>query len=203
MLAVGLHFVGGTLAAVRDREPETRYSRQAPCGKQRWDVKNLIDPAAVRVNLTPVLTTVDRLRGLARPRTISGRAPRTAPVEFKTYKVTAQLVEAKRAQSLEIVLIIRDRHSGHTMIVAFPDTGCSEVGRGDEAGDIHSAYDSFSAYCTPVLSTRGYTRLRGTAAITGVGYFDVRHPKPERGAAPNGIQLRPVLGFSSSNCRRP
>ena len=39
----------------------------------------------------------------------------------------------------------------------------------------------------------------GTATITGVGFFDFQHGR--RGVAPNAIELHPVLGFSSANCR--
>src|SRR2546427_3041 len=43
----------------------------------------------------------------------------------------------------------------------------------------------------------GEGTLAGTATITGVGFFDPPHAT---GAAANGIELHPVLGFTSRNC---
>jgi hypothetical protein len=42
-----------------------------------------------------------------------------------------------------------------------------------------------------------FTRLRGTAKIDGVGFVDIKHG--QRGVAPNGIELHPVLRFGG--CR--
>jgi hypothetical protein len=35
---------------------------------------------------------------------------------------------------------------------------------------------------------------------TGVGFFDKKHG--QRGIAPNGVELHPVLSFRSANCER-
>ncbi len=32
--------------------------------------------------------------------------------------------------------------------------------------------------------------------IRGIGFFDITHPTPQDGVAPNGIELHPVLGIS-------
>jgi len=44
-----------------------------------------------------------------------------------------------------------------------------------------------------------FARLRGIATITGVGFVDFSHG--QRGVAPNGIELHPVLSFSTRRCR--
>lgn len=41
--------------------------------------------------------------------------------------------------------------------------------------------------------TGSFTKLTGTATITGVGFFDFEHG--QRGVAPNAIELHPVTGF--------
>jgi hypothetical protein len=41
--------------------------------------------------------------------------------------------------------------------------------------------------------------LKGTATVTGVGFFDIIHG--QTGVAPNGIELHPVLRFSNSTCQ--
>jgi hypothetical protein len=42
-----------------------------------------------------------------------------------------------------------------------------------------------------------FRKLTGTATINGVGFFDRPHAT---GHAPHGIELHPVLSFSSSDC---
>ena len=55
--------------------------------------------------------------------------------------------------------------------------------------------------CGEALSSR-FVTLRGTAIITGVGFFDIKHG--QTGIAPNGIELHPVLMFKldSRSCTR-
>ena len=43
-----------------------------------------------------------------------------------------------------------------------------------------------------------YTVIAGNATITGVGYWGFAHG--QRGVAPNGIEIHPVLGFSAQAC---
>jgi hypothetical protein len=87
------------------------------------------------------------------------------------------------------------------MLVAFPDTHvCMEISAGARGGDIHSATDSLIADCGPSFPSNRWQGLAGTATITGVGFFDVRHAKPIHGEAPNGLRLHPALSFRSSNC---
>jgi hypothetical protein len=43
------------------------------------------------------------------------------------------------------------------------------------------------------------TRGAAPAAIIGVGFFDFIHG--QRDGGPNGIELHPVLGFSTASCR--
>jgi hypothetical protein len=47
-------------------------------------------------------------------------------------------------------------------------------------------------------SASSFSFLRGSATITGVGFFDLLHG--QTGVAPNGIELHPVLGFSRARC---
>jgi len=88
------------------------------------------------------------------------------------------------------------------MLVAFPDTHvCMEVSAGSKGGDIHSATDSLIADCGPAFPSDHWQKLAGTATITGVGFFDVRHAQAiDDGQAPNGFRLHPALSFRSSNC---
>jgi hypothetical protein len=42
--------------------------------------------------------------------------------------------------------------------------------------------------------------LEGSATITGVAFFDVKHSNPQHGVALNNIELHPVLRFSYPTC---
>ncbi len=178
-----------------------------PCGgHERWDVKVLIDAGAEDVNYTPTRISVDRLRDMPRPASVGRGAPRVpvseSPVEFQTYRVTRVfLVEAKREPDKDIHLVIRDRHRSHTMIVEFPDPACPDASRSLKVAEMRSARDAFVAACGRPSASR-FTELRGRATIVGVGFFDLVHGTPQRGRAPNNIELHPVLGFSSSDCQR-
>jgi hypothetical protein len=63
---------------------------------------------------------------------------------------------------------------------------------------MQSARSAFIRACG-VPTHSGFDLLRGTATITGVGFFDFWHG--QNGVAPNAIELHPVLGFSGT-CRR-
>jgi hypothetical protein len=64
-----------------------------------------------------------------------------------------------------------------------------------------SARRTVIAACGPPPASF-FAHLQGSATITGVGFFDVRHPRPQRGVAPNQIELHPVLAFRATSCRR-
>lgn len=63
---------------------------------------------------------------------------------------------------------------------------------------MQSARRHFESACG-VPSRSQFKRLRGNATITGVGFFDELHH--QRGVAPNGTELHPLLSFVSSSCR--
>lgn len=93
------------------------------CGVERWAVKTLSDRDAARVSFRPRTTTVTALRRLSPP----ARLPRTriSPVEFRTDRMTALLVEAKREEDRDIHLVIADpAHRTRPMIVELPNVAC-------------------------------------------------------------------------------
>lgn len=75
---------------------------------------------------------------------------------------------------------------------------CSGAKVSKKRAAIKRARAAFERACgtPPSSSFRG---LRGTATITGVGFFDVKHG--QRGIAPNGIELHPVLRYRSGGCK--
>jgi hypothetical protein len=119
--------------------------------------------------------------------------PRRPPVETTTYRITARLVESRAEADQDIHLVVAGlTHPGTTMIVGFPAFTCTAGAppalRRQMAGRSSSVRPRVrSAAC----------HARGHRHITGVGFIDVPHAT---GAAPNGIELHPVVGFSSRDC---
>lgn len=123
---------------------------------------------------------------------------RSRGVETTTYRLRARLVSMKVEEDSDVHLVIADtRDPSETMIVEFPASDCT---RGAKRALRLRMSDAkrrlFGACGTPGAS--GFTSLTGRATITGVGFFDFRHG--QRGVAPNGIELHPVIGFSNATC---
>jgi hypothetical protein len=169
------------------------------CGTERWDVKTLADASADEVNFTPKTTTVEALRSKHRP-DIGSDDPRHAGVEQSTFKVKARLVEFKFEDDSDIHLVIAQPHdASETMIVEFPDPGCTRDSI--ERGAMRRARRNLLDACgQPPSASSSFADLRGRATVTGVGFFDLLHG--QTGVAPNGIELHPVLRLAEATCRR-
>jgi hypothetical protein len=130
---------------------------------------------------------------------VGSSTPRIPGVETTTYRVTAELVKMKREDDRDIHLVIAEPGKrSKTMIVEFPDVRCSGARRSVKRNAMRKARAALVNACgTPGSSS--FTTLRGSATITGVGFFDVKHG--QTGVAPNAIELHPVLRFSSADCR--
>jgi len=172
--------------------PALHTAAQTGCGVERWPVKVLADDDVAGVNLTPVPETVADLVALPAPDTLP-QHNRIASVEFTTYTLSVNVVEAKVEDDSDIHLVIADPQTGDTMIAELPDAAdCALTTDPTLAAEMQAARDSFvSLFGLP--SRERFTTLSGTATVTGVGFFDFLHG--QRGVAPNGIELHPVLDF--------
>ena len=89
-----------------------------------------------------------------------------------------------------------------TMIAEFPDPVCLDTAGSTKIEAMTAARTAFIAACGLPSRSR-FVPLEGRATIDGVGFFDVKHGTPQRGVAPNNIELHPVLRNRSFGCRRP
>jgi hypothetical protein len=178
---------------------EEKKPKGFKCGVERWSVKTLSDPRANRVRFRPKDTSVSALRRKRSPGV--GRSdPRIQGVETTTYRVEAQLVEAKREEDRDIHLVVAAPNDpSKTMIVEFPDVRCKGAKQSKKREAMRKARAAFERACGTAPSS-SFRRLSGTATITGVGFFDVKHG--QRGIAPNGIELHPILRYRSGGCER-
>jgi hypothetical protein len=134
---------------------------------------------------------VRALRRLLRPEVLPQRA-RNRPVETTTYRVHARLVESKFEEDSDFHLVIADARTGGTMIVEFPASYCTLTAKPVFRRRMQAARLAFIRSCG-VPSSSFFSPLRGTATVTGVGFFDFNHG--QTGRAPNVIELHPVIGF--------
>jgi hypothetical protein len=163
--------------------------KSAPaCGVERWAVKTLSDPAAPQVDLVPRATSVGALRSLAAPPNLGARLP---GVEMHAWRIHVRLLWSKLEADSDIHVVVADPATGRTMIVELTSPSCA---LGSPAlAEIRAARAEFVRACG--VPTRSFTRLTGFATIDGVGFFDFLHA--QRGVAPNGIELHPVLRFAA------
>jgi len=163
------------------------------CGTERWPVKTLSDGDAASVNFTSVQSSVAELRSLTAPTSLP-QASRIAPTEEEVFTITAQPVEFKLEDDMDVHLVVADlTNPSATMITEFPDADrCSGAVDSMHASEMRSARAALiAAFGRP---THQFQRISGSATITGVGFFDALHG--QTGVAPNGIELHPVLGFT-------
>jgi hypothetical protein len=179
-------------------------------GEQRWGVKTLSDSRAGRVRFdSPKRHTIRYLLGKNDPH-VRADTPRDADgshVEITVYHlVGARLVDARIEEDGDIHLVIRSKYANEQMIVEFPNVACKGARVSAERDEMEQARSDFATDCgLDAWATRrkraSPKELRGTASVVGVGFFDLKHPRPQSGVAGNNIELHPVLQFSSEDCR--
>jgi hypothetical protein len=195
--------VAGSLATVLSGTPAAtaKSASGRSCGFWRWSQKTLSDSAAARVDYHPLSRKITYLRRLSPPSDVFTWGPyksRTYGVERHTYRIKAKLVGATRESDSDIHLVVAAPAApSKTMIIEFPDTACSGAVRSAHRSAMKTARSRFLADCGSIGS--GFTRLAGTATITGVGFWDDVHG--QTGVAPNGLELHPVLAYAGS-CSR-
>lgn len=163
---------------------------QQHCGKERWPVKTGTDPDAASVNLgNQQNTTIAQLVRLTPPNPITANN-RFAPTEDTVFVVNATLTDYKMEGGAhgdsDYHLVLQD-DQGSTMVAEIPFPGC--VGDGSPfAAQIANSRAEFDARFT---ATTSFQTADIPVQVTGVGFFDFAHG--QHGAAPNVIELHPVL----------
>jgi hypothetical protein len=170
------------------------------CGKERWAVKTGTDAGAGSVGLaSPQNTTIAQLIGLTPPSPIPADS-RFGPTENTVFVVNATLTDYKleggSKGDSDYHLVLQD-DQGKTMVAEIPSPGC--VGDGSPfAAQIASARAAFDAQFT---ATTSFQTANVPVQVTGVGFFDFAHG--QHGAAPNVIELHPVLNIAFNPLQNP
>lgn len=194
---------GAPSAAAAATAAEDQPDKALMCGVERWAIKTASDPDAMRITRHAVRTSVAALGAQGRPATVGPRLPRQ-PLERKTFRLTNVELHAVRyvgrsSEDRDLHLVVGDRGTNTSMIVEFADPLCAGADRSPLLQRMTVARAAFERECGGLPPTR-FLALAGRATIVGVGFYDRRHG--QLGAAPNGVELHPVLSFRSRDCRQ-
>jgi hypothetical protein len=207
--AVALAVLAGLLTFAAVEAPgKARSAASAVCtGVYRWKIKTLSDAQAGQVDLQPVDAGVADFWVDKKPPGFKSSL-RNPPLETTVYRVKANLREArwvnepstamKKGGDLDIHLVIEALTDPNTtMVVEFPFKDCVHASTLLKNRMV-AARQAFVTDCTGGTVRRQFHNLSGTATITGVGFYDKPHAS---GASQFGVELHPVLSFSSSDCQ--
>ena len=167
------------------------FQAQQHCGKERWSVKTGTDTDAGNVNLSnPQNTTIAELVKLTPPNPIPPNS-RVGPTETTEFVLNAMLTDYKleggSKGDSDYHLVLQDDQN-NTMVAEIPSPGCVADGS-PFAAQIANARAEFDAQFTATTSFQNANNI--PVQVTGVGFFDFAHG--QHGAAPNVIELHPVL----------
>lgn len=157
------------------------------CGVWRWPVKTGSDADRFKVGTTAIVTTIARLRSLAKPSSFAGfQRHRFRGAERHTWQLDrVRLTAYKIEDDSDIHLVIRNA-AGKTMIAEIPSPRC--VSRKSLwRAQIAAARRTFLARDHATTSWR---HVHQRITLRGLGFFDEIHDVT--GQAPNGIELHPV-----------
>jgi hypothetical protein len=183
------------LYAAATAAPARRTAGVPPdCSSEaRRHLQTLTDRAARTVRLTPRTTTVAQLRQLRIPARLKARVK---GIET-TYRIDVRLVQMRLEPDGDVLLLVVAPKTHGKMFVGFPAAACIRSAGPAVRRAMTSARAALVAACGQP-DPGSFTRLGGRATITGVGYIEPGAPPPD--AAPNGVELRPVLGFRTAQC---
>jgi hypothetical protein len=164
-------------------------------------VKTLSDSRKKQVSYRPLFRGVSFLRHIMGPGGLGSDTPRIGDSpEMRTYQVNVTLLKAVIEPDRDIHLVVaQPGHPFQTLIAEFPSTTCKGAAGSFKRAQIAAARAALLHDCGSISSSE-FTKLNGSATLTGVGFFDELHG--QTGVAPNGIELHPVLGYSGS-CSKP
>ena len=169
----------------------------AQCGKERWNVKTLSDKDTLKVDFIHVIkTTVNTQAHLPKPAKIPQKMPRQN-TECNIYTIDCYIVEYKKESDKDIHIVLRDLKTNATMVAEIPSPFCPEVQKTSRYRKFAELYSWFNRNIGKPTPKFKILPQPLKVRITGVGFYDFIHG--QRGMAPNGREIHPVLSISLIN----
>lgn len=180
-----------TKAAMPPREKTAPPPKEDDCGVERWKVKTLSDIDSSSIDFTKIAPTT--VSSQARMPTIKITRDIRQPSENTVLSVTALVTSYKAEDDGDIHIVLQDPSTGETMIAEIPNPHCTNILNTSRADMITKTRDWFIANIGHPTSKFKNTKTMVT--ITGTSFID--HIHGQRGAAPNGREIHPVLSMQS------
>jgi hypothetical protein len=175
-----------------DGEEDGERVNGALCGgTERWGQKVLIDTATRSINWTPDTITVSQFDTLA-TYPPNSYAPRTAPIEFRTFSIHCHIIQQRAETDSDFHLIMYD--GANTGIAEIPDPVCAQASTSKWVNNYIEARNFANKY---IGTGTNYNVNIGTVIITGVAFVDPPHG--QTGVAPNNLELHPVTNLIFEN----
>lgn len=183
LVALVAAIVGSAVTALRLPTPSGASPARTSgrCGADRWYVRTLQD----RPRLLPAQkTTIRKLVRIPRPKTLP---PTRLPIEHRVVTVVALAGTATATIETngDLRFTIQNSGSAAHLAAAMPHPFCNSRATGYRRRQMGTARATFLKRPCGIPAT-----------ITGVIFFTTKRQPPDFRAAPSGIELRPVLGFT-------
>ncbi len=160
----------------------------AGCGAERWTIKTGTDTAAAGISLLPKLTTIQDLQLIPAPTTFP-QTTRIAPTEKTVFALKdVRLAFGRLEGDSDYHLMLSDLVRTIITEIPFPG-GCTDG----------SSWQCLISHARSTVDAQnlGITsagkNFNTVVSVIGVGFFDPEHG--QYGAAPNTIELHPLLGI--------
>jgi len=170
-----------------EEEDEIAEGKTMCGGVERWSEKVLVDALENTINFTPINTTVNNLVNLVTP-TPSSSMPRYAGVEDKTYKFVCNVTIKKSETDNDYHLVLSD--GTNTMIGEIPDPTCSAAASSAFVNQYLAGRNFVDTYIGP-----GNVSNINIAPVEVYGVAFVDPPHGQTGAAPNNLEIHPILSI--------
>jgi hypothetical protein len=112
--------------------------------------------------------------------------------ETTVFEIEAYVIEYKKESDRDYHVVIEDPVTEETMVVEIVDQDCPDI-------DNTSRYDLFKEvrdwFTKNFHPTSTFKTTKKKVKLTGVGFFDYLHG--QRGMAPNGREIHPVLSIKA------
>lgn len=157
-------------------------------GVERWKIKTLTDTTSKRIDFNIINTNIQYLRSLSLPEKITQNTPRQQ-FEQKCFKIRAKVLEFKKQEDSDCHLIVCDPNDINQIMIV-------EIILPKHGNNLY--YNQFKKVRDELNYRIKSRSLRGKVfEISGIAFFDILHN--QKGKAPNGIELHPVLEFKFIN----
>lgn len=164
------------------------YSFSQGIGKERWSIKTLNDSLSNEIDTNFIKISIDSLYNFGKPNDLKNSTKRL-DIEKKSFLIRAKIIEYIKQDDYDYHLIVSDINDQTKTIIV--EIIMPKYGNKKYYAKLKKVRDE--------LSNRIRNRtLKGKIFdIGGVAFFDFLHN--QKGKAPNGLELHPVLIFKIVN----